>query len=498
MAAQSEGTCRAPSTGAHSRDTSLLQAEDTFIYSSGLFNVWHLSWVIRILIIWTRSTRWRNVAIGSADLWTDVSLPMHPKLFSLIEARSGNRPLDVDVPIGDDCDERSLDERIGEPLRKVANRISNLSIFWSGERSRLQSVDDFLRSHVSGCEFTMLETFDLSECSYQEQGKTCLLVMPALKKLVLEGDPETKPRIQASALTDLHFSWTTMTSRDLLPLLAEFPHLEHCHIVNETSGYETMVKPTPWSPSLNNLRSLSVCALCITEMIHFFAHITIPFSACVMAEVEREREVDDDVSFADFLGPRIATFDEMRIKEERRGTTTYAFTSRSGTILRAIDRTSDPTDLISFSSIVSYNNSLSLIELNAKALPSLSHLTNALRSCPLVTHIGVHTQKADFARLLDALQSEEPEKSIPCPRLDSLDCSETEFNRSRLQSFLEFRNSNGLALRKLKTTRGFSDSSVDALTPLIDEHQQVDAQPRRISLAEVLARHSARTQAADI
>ncbi|KZS91774.1 hypothetical protein SISNIDRAFT_550821 [Sistotremastrum niveocremeum HHB9708] len=421
---------------------------------------------------YSTSTRWRNVAVGSPELWTKVSLPIHPKLFALIKERSGTRPMFVYIPNCDGCDARCLDEKIGEPLGQLASRIFRLDIFWSRERSSIQSINNFLRTHIRRREFAILESFQLSEYSELEQEPMAILDMPALRELVLEGEITTKPFIRTTALASLDVSWTGMTSSDLRLLLAEFPHLEECSIENERSGFDIGTRPAGFSPSLDNLRSLSVRSLCVSEMSHFLDHIVIPFSADIVVEVERDRSPGAvALSFADFLGPRIAPYNnELRIDDIHYGPS-YTLTSKSGTSLCGINRTRD--DLDSLLSVAPYNNSLTVLDLNVKALPPLSRLIDALRSWSLITHIGVHTQKADFERLLDALQFEDPETSILCPRLDSLDCSETEFSCSRLQRFLEFRKSKGLWIRKLKTTQGFSDSTVEALTSLIDEHQQV-------------------------
>ncbi|KZT40359.1 hypothetical protein SISSUDRAFT_1127253 [Sistotremastrum suecicum HHB10207 ss-3] len=266
---------------------------------------------------YSTSTRWRNVAVGSPELWTKLSLPIHPKLFALIKERSGTRPMFVYIPNCDGCDARCLDEKIGKPLSQLASRIRRLDIFWSRERSSIQNVNNFLRAHIRRREFTILETFQLSEYSDDlEEGPTAILDMPALRELVLEGEITTKPYIRTSALASLDVSWTGMTSSDLRLLLAQFPYLEECSIENERSGFDIGTRPAHLSPSLDNLRSLSVRSLCVSEMSHFLDHIVIPFSADIVVEVERDRNPGAVAqSFADFFGPRIAPYNELRIDD---------------------------------------------------------------------------------------------------------------------------------------------------------------------------------------
>ncbi|KZS91759.1 hypothetical protein SISNIDRAFT_456341 [Sistotremastrum niveocremeum HHB9708] len=211
-------------------------------------------------------------------------------------------------------------------------------------------------------------------------------------------------------------------------------------------------------------------------MIHLFDQLEIPSSADVSVRTEDHSHVffNNVRPFDEFLGPRIRLYDELRIRKSYAGLS-YDLSSKSRGPLSVLNGSSEQVH--SLADLASYTNSLSSLHFEAGTLPSLPHLVEALRSLPLITHISIHNGEQGMDILLSALDPQDLHSEILCPQLESLDCSETKFESSRLQETLQVRKSKGFPVRELKTTRGFVTPDSDGLTSLVEQHHQVDPIP---------------------
>ncbi|KZT33083.1 hypothetical protein SISSUDRAFT_1037288 [Sistotremastrum suecicum HHB10207 ss-3] len=420
------------------------------------------------------STKWRNVALSSPDFWTNISLPIHPDLLPLLQKRSQYRPIHVTISNDDLWDERSQDQRIGEPLRMLLGQISHLNISWGEGGTETRSLNSLLAARVNECDLPFLEHLEIADWASDESDMAWLYT-GALKNLVFEGNPASKPFIWKDWLLDLRIEWTTMSSTDIINLLTDCTQLERCSIRNDSSGSGD-VQPSETVVSLPELQTLYIGSLYVAEMIHLFDHLEIPSSADVSVRTEDDRHgfFNNVIPFDEFLGPRVALYDELRIRKSYAGLS-YDLSSKSRGPLSVLNGSSEKVH--SLADLASYANSLSSLHFEAGTLPSLPRLVEALRSLSLITHISIHNGEKDMDMLLSALDPQEPHSEILCPRLESLDCSETKFESSRLQETLQARNSKGFPVRELKTTRGFVTPDSDGLTSLVEQHHQVDPIP---------------------
>lgn len=417
-----------------------------------------------------RCTRWRNIAIGSPFLWTRVSLPIHPKLFPLIAERSGNRRLTVQVSNTHHEDKHSQEVRIGNPLSDLASRIAHLEISWDRSDEKSRSLNDFLATHVDEVEFSSLRYLEVQSPDCQEES-TCYLYMPALRRLVYNGDVKYRPGFTTFDLVHLRVEWFGMTSSDILDLLSECRQLEHCTISNDDPDVQDDQPPVR-KVALHRIQDISIHSLCLSEAIHLFQCLELPLSTCVAVTIDRYWGAEENATFSSFLGPRIQPHNELVISGAG-GQITYDLISNGSSAWSVSETICN--DLQSLPILASYPHSLVNLGFENAKLPSLHQLVQTLTSWCFIRHISaIKMEEKDLEKLFAAL---EHDGATVCPHLESVDCTETKFKRSQLQHFLECRSAKGLRLQKLVTTRGFLDPDVEGLASLVGEHLEEDPLP---------------------
>ncbi|KZS91745.1 hypothetical protein SISNIDRAFT_496384 [Sistotremastrum niveocremeum HHB9708] len=403
-------------------------------------------------------TRWRNVAISSPSLWSRISLPCHPNLFRLIRDRSRSNLLQVSVVNASDPD--PLDTvTLGESLRQLAPRISQLRISWAWFETQpnMPFLDVFFSDHVGQKEFSALREIDLTDTFNEDPTrKPVVLNTPALRIMGFEGLPSTIPR-PIPSLIELEFRGSQLEINEILDLLSYYTQLEICSIINTESCGD--LEDDHDIVSLDRLQSFEIDMMHVSEMEILLAHLTLPASARLTLGTYLP---DPDYHlFHRFLGPYLLKADELKITSDEKNII-YSMTYKSRGPITITHRTHDgpPPGIALLPTLASHSSDLSLIDIEYSVLPSLSNLILAFSLWDDIENIRVSTQELEFERLLNALE-ETP--NIVCPLLKILDCAETEFSSLRMKNFLEFRENKGARIQTLKFTRGYAHSGVDEL-----------------------------------
>ncbi|KZT31800.1 hypothetical protein SISSUDRAFT_654675 [Sistotremastrum suecicum HHB10207 ss-3] len=249
--------------------------------------------------------RWRDVAITTPSLWTQVILPMHPKLSPPLVERSGNRLLDVYLTNRGRCEEGSLRTSLGIPLRQMASRIHRLSIHWREDGIGSQTLNQFLEKYIieeRPEEFSQLRSLEIRDWEIEDPWpkNTVSISTPLLSRLTLAGFIRTKPFVSPEKLVDLTIESCNMNSAEILGLLSYYSNLKRCNIYNEYPNFDDTARPMT-KVFLHQLRNLSLDSLCVSEMDHFLQYLEWPDDAEIDVYVTKDQ--DDDALFADLLGP---------------------------------------------------------------------------------------------------------------------------------------------------------------------------------------------------
>ncbi|KZS91771.1 hypothetical protein SISNIDRAFT_467372 [Sistotremastrum niveocremeum HHB9708] len=417
--------------------------------------------------------RWRDVAITTPSLWTQVILPMHLKLFPLLVERSGNRLLDVYLTNRGRCEEGSLRTSLGIPFRQIASRIYRLSIYWQDDDIGSQTLDRFLKTYIlkeNKEEFSALRSLEIHDWESDDPSpkKTVSISTPLLSQMTLVGNLRAKPLVSPQKLVDLTVETCNMNSADILGLLSYYSNLKRCDIWNEYPDFDEIARPTT-KVSLRYLQSLSLRSLCASEMDHLLQHLSWPDAADITVCVSKDKH--DPVLFEHILGPWISHYPSLKISRSYVNDTLYELDSDARGKMKFIRRKADE-EVPSLPFLASYQNVLNDLILDLPHLPPLHDLVQCFHSWSLIDYLAIVTTEEEFEKLLSALEAERDGQVI-LPLLAGLNCSETRFRRQRMETFLEFRKRKGVPLKYLTATRGFSSPNAEGLEALVEEYDEV-------------------------
>ncbi|KZT35347.1 hypothetical protein SISSUDRAFT_1121656 [Sistotremastrum suecicum HHB10207 ss-3] len=415
--------------------------------------------------------RWRHMANSSPALWTKMYLPMPPEWYSIFVKRSGNSLLEVHLSNWKIQDNQSSCQLLGENLRQLAPRIANLHMFWVPSFDH-HGLDKFLASHATDLEFPALEIAEFRESSPRDK-PTIVLRTPALRKLTMDMNTNFAPDVITDNVTDLKIRSSSQKSHEIIPLLAGFPQLEHCDIFTYSFDRTSSILPPPSIISLKKLQNISVKTLNVSSATYTLNCLDVPKSARIELEVTDK----EDESVGPLIGPRMLTCDELNIGGGGYRKVVLTLKSDSQPSLQI---SANHFNSALLSELASYPSSLSHFRFKYHALPSSDHLTQALTFWSSLTSICIWTCEPDFDRFLAVLSTDQT--PLICPQLESLECTEIKFTRSRMLAFLELRKVRGVPLRELKTTRGFSNPDTEGFAKLVESHVEVDAEPSAMEL----------------
>ncbi|KZS87700.1 hypothetical protein SISNIDRAFT_297536 [Sistotremastrum niveocremeum HHB9708] len=400
-------------------------------------------------------------------------LPMPPEWYSIFVQRSGNSLLEVQFSNWRIQDNKEKCQVLGENLRQLAPRMAHMHFIWMSGFD-LKGLNTFLASHAADLDFPALKIAEFHESSSRDKA-TIVLRTPVLRKLTMDVNTNFAPDVITDNVTDLKIRSSSQKSHEIIPLLARFPQLEHCDISTYSYNSTPSNLPPPSIISLKSLQNISVKSLDVSSAIYALNCLDVPKSAMIDLEVTDKEEEEESV--APLIGPRMLTCDELKISGGGYREAVYTLKSESQPSLRI---TANHVDSTLLSELASYPSSLSHFRFRYHALPSSAHLTQALTSWSSLTSICIWTCEPDFDRFLAVLSTDQP--TLICPQLESLECTEIKFTRSRMLAFLGHRKVRGAPLRELKTTRGFSDPNTEGFAELVENHVEVDAKPSAMEL----------------
>lgn len=347
-------------------------------------------------------------------------------------------------------------DRIGDALHQLVPRISRLDIYWDAVDVGQLTLNSFLAKYVGNKEFCSLVSLSITELEHVDSGETSFILnTPNLRKLQFSGDFSDFPRVNVENMVALRYDWSDWISHSLLEALSPLHRLEHITLENGSLDLEPDdddYREDHPIVTLGKLSSLSVGPLFAPDMVHLLNHLVMPSSANISLLVQEGSS--GSASIDKLLYSQIPGSIGLRIVQMPKNID-YTITRPSGgwVWLRHVCR-SLPSRVASLSQLASVSNDITFVDLDLKVLPSMQELNQALYAWSQITHICVCTMEDEFERLLTALE-EGPE--IPCPRLQTLDCSATRFSSLRMKYFLDFREGNGVALKEIKIAQGRDD-----------------------------------------
>lgn len=393
-------------------------------------------------------------------------MPIHPDLFELSLSRSGTLLLDVFISNDSEHVPHPPDHanaailKMGQSLRQIIPRIRQLKIFWDDSAITLQNFGvRYLEQEV----FLSLSYLHIT--NIQSSTPSFTLKTPMLRRLHFESDSVRAMNITVSGnnLRDLYWKRRYLKSYDILLILSQFPHLERCTI--ESDANIGFVNENDLYISLPKLQSLSIKTLGLLDMVTLFERLEIPPSTNLALGMSNAWDLNPSEN--KLLGPLFASSDELRAVERNGKWVDYTLTSESG-------RRIELSVQLALYTLASYSGNLSLIDLHVQSLHPLPSLCKMLSSWSRMNHLGIHTDKQQFERLLAAF---EYHSGVLCPSLVILDCQDTKFTSSRMARFLEFRKGQGLPLKELWFTKGFPDTDVEELRPLVKSLYELNSKP---------------------
>ncbi|KZS91783.1 hypothetical protein SISNIDRAFT_487101 [Sistotremastrum niveocremeum HHB9708] len=366
--------------------------------------------------------------------------------------------------------------RVTEPLNEIAPRICDLTVQWDEWSYETQSFNSLVRQHIGLKEFSALQFFNLSGTDrHLSDDAPCTLNTPVLRTLKLYVDISNIPQLSIQHLVSLEYERWSMTPPQILDVLTLFPALERCSMIDDDpDGDEEEDNVDRPVVVMHRMQSLSIKFRFVKDVDYLLDHIKTPATAAKVMNLWGPSGEKDGPTLESLIGSRMSSYDELRIVQTPR-LLEATLTSKSGGSLQFPHgpRDSDrPLENISFSALASYPSSLFRIELVMPALPSTTRLIAFLRPSPLA-HIRIHTNEASFGRLLTAL---EYTPDVVCPLLESIDCTGTPFSAARMRNFLNFRETQGVALRELKITKSLCDPDSSGFISIIDSLVEVDAE----------------------
>ncbi|KZT32935.1 hypothetical protein SISSUDRAFT_1054879 [Sistotremastrum suecicum HHB10207 ss-3] len=405
-------------------------------------------------------TRWRNVAINSPSLWYRIPLPCPQSLFRLIRDRSRNHSLNVFLLSDSEYGELNT-ALLGESLRQLAPRIHKLQVLWSKVATQpdIPTLENFLSVYIGHKEFSVLRDLDLTDTFDDDPERNPIVLnIPALLKLRFNGAPKIIPRSIAS-LIHLDFKWSRLKISEILDLLSYYPQLKTCSITNPECCGDLEDEDDHDVVALNQLESLVIDFVHLSEMQSILAHLTLPVSARLTLGTYLDEP--DDILFHNFIGPYLSKCEELKISDDET-TIIYSMTYQSRGPVSVSHGFPDgpPAEIDAFPALSLHSINITLLDIRYSILPSLGDIIDAFTAWSKIAHIRVCTEELEFERLLTAL---EDTPTVVCPLLRTLDCTGTQFSSLRMKQFLDFREKKGVCIQTLKFTRGFAHYGVDEL-----------------------------------
>ncbi|KZS91728.1 hypothetical protein SISNIDRAFT_467335 [Sistotremastrum niveocremeum HHB9708] len=398
-------------------------------------------------------TRWRNITLHCASLWETVYLPAPPDMFEAFKRRGGLRTLRVIVTTvcmtGEMEEEAPVLDQLSNNLRDLAPRISELFITWEEYTPEDVDLNDFLESEFKNVTFSSLKALHITD--YRHRGEPSFtLDTPILRELEFYGSPDPLPLVSPGCLVKLCLSGVNYEPVDILDILSLYPYLEHFSVSDpcDWEGWEHEYSIQP-PVSLRNLKSFEISRYPLNSLNHLFTSLDVP--ASVHWKLSGCSHNDEGLDFASFLGLRMSAYDGIRIAENSHSYYGVAFTLMTCLEPRieigySASASRNDAKLPSLVRIASYPCDLKRIELLTKWLPESEELVEAFRRWAGITYIKGCSPEADFERLLSALTTT---PDIPCPLLETLDCTGMKLNVQRMKKFFECRIEEGVPVRQL-------------------------------------------------
>ncbi|KZS91726.1 hypothetical protein SISNIDRAFT_467333 [Sistotremastrum niveocremeum HHB9708] len=395
-------------------------------------------------------SKWRKIAIQSPSLWTDISLPMSSIIFNLFLSRSRNLPLSIDVDIEDMPSSKEALDSLGSSLRQSLARVSFLRMVWS-PRHVEKSLNVFLSDQFGDSEFTTLSCFKID--SYDSFDEPIVsLNMPRLEILDYSSHISSFPKfMDTSTIIDLSLAGTDAQPDEVLDLLCDFPCLEYFVM---GSSDEPVLIGSHDVVRLEKLKMFSVSECHVDPVDYVIRHLQVPSSAYMRLDTW---EFNSSVSLQDFIGPYILQCHEYNIDPARPSGSSQPFlhslSSKSICNMYIWYEAKGRPEIVSLQELAPYFINLSVIKLDIQILPSVPELIRTISFWPNIVHLGIHTREEDFERLLEAFRIS---PGLPCPLLESLDCTRTKFKAESMGQFLAARKNRGVPIQNLTFTEGFA------------------------------------------
>ncbi|KZS91754.1 hypothetical protein SISNIDRAFT_487072 [Sistotremastrum niveocremeum HHB9708] len=435
----------------------------------------------QILSLCSVCSKWRNVAINSSVLWSNILLPCPAQIYKLLRDRSKSSPLEISISwdaLLEGHEEAGL-RQAGQCLRELAPRISWLRIYWNPTANDPRPIQPFLSTYAGRNEFTQLKYLDLVAPATSPE-TISPLNMPSLETLRFAAPLSCIPQ-SINHITQLELDCFEPQLFDILISLAKFPLVEHLYIDNIQPPDDDDDEQDKPIVSLRNLRTLSVDDIHPEDMEVMLQHLEIPPSAFINWGVREPREEPSlRVSLERIFGSRMSSCNGFHISDEQLPSCSYqlpcSFTqtikSKNGGFFSvSYQDIKQDVESAALQKLSTYPTDLSMFDWQLPWLPSLSILVNILTSWSSLTHIRICTDKDEFERLLSALE-ETPD--IVCPVLEGLDCTGTRFSGVRMKYFLDFRHTNCRTLRELKISRGNASPPLEDFEPFVGKLIEVE------------------------
>ncbi|KDQ15783.1 hypothetical protein BOTBODRAFT_31265 [Botryobasidium botryosum FD-172 SS1] len=223
---------------------------------------------------------WREIALNTPHLWTNVNVLAGPNLAFMYAERSGAAPLDLSVSI--ETPSSHIDEARAIYWSRYADRWGSLKIRCSVQPATLEDSGVLLWLTRPAPVLESLEISTNSEFGWQvSPGISPDIQMPCLRKIKLFGFhlPLTLPIFRG--LTIIHLSRIVYSATELHRALVECPMLEEFRVsgalrANATSDQDEPDRFTPQIIELSHLRHLSFSCIPTRMIQYLLTHIATP------------------------------------------------------------------------------------------------------------------------------------------------------------------------------------------------------------------------------
>ncbi|KZS91731.1 hypothetical protein SISNIDRAFT_487048 [Sistotremastrum niveocremeum HHB9708] len=409
-------------------------------------------------------SRWRNIAINSPILWTRIPLPITSDIFSLFVERSRNLPLSVYIRTSNAIAFEGMLDILGSSLRRILARIVFLYISWNpgwgNTKEVTQSLNNFLAEHIKGMEFTSLTTLHIDSHTLHYD-PNIELNMPVLKNLRYDGLPYSFPRfINTDSVVKLSLKGTPICHWELPEIIDAFSHVKYLNLgdIQPPDNDEEMdPEASTWLPKLRTLHLHTANVGYLDETVRY---LDVPLMAFMHLKTWHDPE--SSVSFQDFMSRYLVEAYDWSVVtvpiEPRSPARIFHHTVLSQTKCDFdLKFGAESEAIIPLLELAPYSSNLSTIDLTVQHLPPLPDLIQAISHWSNVQFLGVHTEATEFERLLEAFLTFERDSPLPCPLLETFDCTMTKFQGELVIRLLEGRKARGAPLQELTYTKGFLD-----------------------------------------